>query len=137
MRAGVAVAFAAAVAGCGGHPSATRPPTALERAALTQAIFDSLPRTEAADPSIARIRVTTVPSDSRGAAPYTEFARVDLTDPKVGDAMSLLGYRQARVSGWRLLDLGSADVGCSFGPGVFGSHKQVVLHDLGLDCPGA
>ncbi|MGD0712878.1 MAG: hypothetical protein ABSB24_01660 [Gaiellaceae bacterium] len=136
----VSLAAAAAVAttlsGCGGHASSTRPPTPLERAALQQAIFDYVvAHTDAVNPSITRIRVSSVPIGSRSAASYTAFARVDLMDPSAGYAGALLGYRRkGEIPGWRVLDLGSDEVGCSLGPAVFGSHKQAVLRSLGLGC---
>ncbi|HTZ05604.1 MAG TPA: hypothetical protein VMB53_07595 [Gaiellaceae bacterium] len=133
---GAAVALTA-LAGCGGgHSSAARRPTASERAALQQAVYDFVvEKTRARNPVIVRMRVAAVRLEPPGASPYAEFARVDLSDPAAGYAYAILGYRHRRLSRWRVLDIGSAAVGCELGRSVFGSHGPAVRRALGLACP--
>jgi hypothetical protein len=135
-----AVAAAAAVSGCGGHASSSasvRPPTAVERTALQQAVYDFVvAHTEATDPSITKMQVSSVRVGAGRAAGYAAFAKVVLSDPSAGYAAVLLGSRsKGEIQGWHVLDLGSADVGCELGTAVFGSHKQAVMRSLGLGCP--
>jgi hypothetical protein len=104
-----------------------------EKAAIRQAIFDdlaahALPRR----PVITRIRVSSITLRRRR---YRKFARVDLNDPtRAGYAAALLGYYGASISGWKVLDLGSSQVGCTVPAQIFGGRKRAVLHDLKLDC---
>ena len=133
---GAAVALAA-LAGCGGgHPSAVRRPTASERAALQQAVYDFVAaKTAARNPLIVRMRIASVPLGRPDASPYREFALVELSDPAAGEAWAILGYRQRQLSGWRVLELGSALVSCDLGRNVFGSHGPAVRRAFGLTCP--
>ena len=124
-------------AGCGGgHDSSSRPPTRTERAALQQAVYDYvIAHTAVAKPSIAKMRVSSVQVGSGRPARYGAFATVVLSDPSAGYAVVFLGRRdKGRISGWRVIDMGSARVGCDFGSAVFGSHRQAVLRSLSLDC---
>jgi len=134
-----AAAVATAVSGCGGRASSssTRPPTATERAALRQAVYDCVvEHTAAVEPSIMKMRVSSVDVGSGRAAGYTAFAKVVLSDPSAGYAAVLLGSRsKGRIPGWRVLGLGSAGVGCELGPAVFGGHKRAVMRSLDLGCP--
>lgn len=133
------VAVATAVSACGGHASSSsaRPPTPVERAALQQAVYDFvIAHTEAANPLITKMQVSSVRLGSSRASPYAAFAKVVLSDPSAGYAAVLLGSRsKGEIQGWHVLDLGSADVGCELGTAVFGSHKQAVMRSLGLGCP--
>jgi hypothetical protein len=121
-------------AGTAGAAPAARAPNTGEKAAIRQAIFDdlaanALPRR----PVITRIRVSSITLRRHR---YRKFARVDLDDPtRAGYAAALLGYYVASISGWKVLDLGSALVGCSVPAQVFGGRKRAVLRDLNLDCP--
>jgi len=132
----VASVCLAALAGCGGgHSSTSRPPTPTERAALQQAAYDFVTaKTDARNPQIVRMRVASVPLGSPGASPYAAFALVQLSDPDAGYAVALLGYRKRQLSGWRVLALGSMQVGCGLGRNVFGSHGPAVRRALGLPC---
>jgi hypothetical protein len=131
-----AVAVATAVSGCGGHNASSRRPTRVERAAIQQAIFDYVAaQTGARNPSITQIRVSPISTGSPGNARYAAFARADLSDQSAGYAAALLGYHRALLSGWRVLDLGSAEVGCDLGPAVYGTRKHAVLLALALGCP--
>jgi hypothetical protein len=136
-RAAAAIALATALSGCGGHASSTRAPTQLERAAIQQAIYEFVvAHTEAASPSITKIRVLPHPAGSRGAAPYTAFATVDVFDIHAGFAEALLGFRKkGAIPGWTVLDLGSAEVGCNLGRAVYGTGEQAVPRALDLGCP--
>jgi ethanolamine utilization protein EutA (predicted chaperonin) len=137
LHAAAAFAVAATVSGCGGgHDSLSRPPTRVERAALQQAAYDFVvAHSGPSDPSITKMRVSSVHVASGRAASYTAFARVDLIDPDGGWVAALLGERrEGRISGWRVIVLGSALIGCSQGRAVYGSHKQAVLRSLGLSC---
>jgi hypothetical protein len=107
--------------------------SAAEKAAIRQAIFDdlaanALPRR----PVITRIRVSSITLRRRR---YRRFTRVDLNDPtRAGFAAALLGYYVASISGWKVLDLGSSQVGCTVPAQIFGGRKRAVLRDLKLDC---
>jgi hypothetical protein len=120
-----------------GAGTAARKPAAGERAAIQQALFDDLhAHALPARPVITRISVSTVrPSGSAGRNDYAKFARADLYDPRAGAAAVLLGYYVASISGWRVLDLGSSEVGCSVPAKVFRGRKRAVMRDLKLDCP--
>jgi hypothetical protein len=119
--------------------AAVRAPGTAEEAAIRQAIFDDLAASALARrPVITRIRVSsiTLPAKATGTRRYRKFARVDLDDPpRAGVAAALLGYYVASVSGWRVLDLGSSEVGCSVPARAFGGRKRAVMRDLKLDCP--
>ena len=129
-----AVAVAALATACGGHATSTRAPTQVERAAIQQAIFDfAAANPVRINPSIIRVRLSPVPAASQGN--YAAFARADLNVPNSGFAAMLLAYRKTALAGWRVLDTGSAEVGCALGSAVYGTRKQVVLRALGLGCP--
>ena len=124
------------VAGTAGAASAVRTPTAEERGAIRQAIFDSVAASgRPAHPVITRITVSSV-TLSAGPSWYTKFARVNLTDPRAGYAGALLGYYVTSISGWKVLDLGSSEVGCSVPAKLFGDRKSAILLDLELECSG-
>jgi hypothetical protein len=132
MRA-LALVTALAALGTAGATPAVRAPSTAEEAGIRQAIFDDLaanapPRR----PVITRIRVSSITLRRHR---YRKFARVDLTDPRAGAAAALLGYYIASISGWRVLDLGSSEVGCSIPAKVFRGRKRAVMRDLKLDCP--
>jgi hypothetical protein len=134
---GSAVCFRPAlVSGAAGAAPAVRNPTVEERGAIRQAIFDSIAATgRPARPLITRIRVSSVTLPA-GARRYRKFARVDLNDPKAGYAGALLGYYVTSISGWKVLDIGSSEVGCSVPAKLFGDRKSAILRDLALDCSG-
>jgi hypothetical protein len=88
-----------------------------------------------ARPVITRIRVSSVTLPA-GPSRYRKFARVDLTDPRAGYAGALLGYYVISISGWKVLDLGSSEVGCSVPAKLFGDRKSAILLDLELECSG-
>jgi hypothetical protein len=117
--------------------SAARKPTAVERAGIRQALFDDIrAHPGPTHPLITRISVSTVRLGGTGrSSRYSKFARADLSDPRAGVAAVLLGYYVSSISGWRVLDLGSSEVGCSVPPNAFRGRKRAVLRDLGLDCP--
>lgn len=118
-----------------GASAAARPPSNVERAAIRQAIFDDITANEKPTrPVITRIRISSV---TLPATPkhYTKFARVDLRDPTAGYAAALLGYYVASIPGWKVLDLGSSEVGCAPRPNVFQGKQRAILSDLKLDCP--
>jgi hypothetical protein len=121
--------------------SATRKASATEHAALTQAVFDVLPRVAAKDAiagtRIAGIRVTTKAPHFSPAAKfyYRTFAAVEIVNPNVGGAVMFFGYYVSGVPGWRLLSgPGSLDVGCDVPETVFHGFKRAVLQDLQLTC---
>jgi hypothetical protein len=116
---------------------AARRPTAVERAGIRQALFDDIrAHPGPAHPLITRISVSTVRLGGTGRSNrYSKFARADLSDPRAGYAAALLGYYVSSISGWRVLDLGSSEVGCSVPPKAFRGRKRAVLRDLKLDCP--
>lgn len=115
--------------------SAVRNPTVEEQGAIRQTIFDDIAaKGSPTHPVITRVRVSTAVLPAGGSR-YRKFARVDLNDPKAGYAAALLGYYVASISGWRVLDLGSSEVGCSVPSRVFHAEKNAVLRDLRLDCP--
>jgi hypothetical protein len=123
------------VAGTAGAASTVRNPTAEERGAIRQSIFDDIAaKGSPTHPVIMRVRVSTVALPAGGSR-YRKFARVDLNDPKAGYAAALLGYFVTSISGWRVLDLGSSEVGCSVPSRLFHAKKNAVLRDLRLDCP--
>jgi hypothetical protein len=123
-------------AGTAGAAPAVRNPTVEERGAIRQAIFDSIAATgRPAHPVVTRIRVSSVTFPAR-AGRYRKFARVNLNDPKAGYAGALLGYYVMSISGWKVLDIGSSEVGCSVPAKLFGDRKGAILHDLELDCAG-
>jgi hypothetical protein len=116
---------------------AARSPTVAERASIQQALFDDI-RTygKPAHPVITRISVSKVRLGRvAGRRYYVKFARVDLRDPQAGYAAALLGYYVASIPGWRVLDLGSSEVGCKVAPKVFREQKRAVMRDLQLRCP--
>ena len=112
----------------------TRGIGAAEKAAIRQAIFDALAaNARPRRPVITRIRVSSIMLRRHR---YRKFARVDLNDPtRAGFAAVLLGYYVASISGWKVLDLGSSEVGCSVPATIFRGRKRAVLRDLKLDCP--
>jgi hypothetical protein len=116
-----------------------RRPTSAERASIQQALFDDVrAHGKPAHPAITRVSVSTVRlGRAVGKARYVKFARVDLSDPQAGYAAALLDYYAASISGWRVLDLGSSEVGCKVAPTVFRGRKRTIMRDLGLRCPGA
>jgi hypothetical protein len=116
---------------------AARKPTTVERAGIRQALFDDIrAHPGPAHPVITRITVSTVRlGGTERSNRYSKFARADLSDPRAGFAAALLGYEVASISGWRVLDLGSSEVGCSVPPKAFRGRKRAVLRDLKLDCP--
>ena len=116
---------------------AARNPTVSERASIQQALFDDVRAHRGpANPVITRITVSTVrPAGATRRNRYSKFARADLSDPKAGFAAALLGYYVASISGWRVLDLGSSEVGCTVPPKVFRGRKRAILRDLRLRCP--
>lgn len=132
MRALTFIAVFVALGTAGAAP-AVRAPSTAEEAGIRQAIFDDLAaNAQPRRPVITRIRVSSI-TLRRGR--YRKFARVDLDDPtKAGYAAALLGYHVASISGWKVLDLGSSQVGCSVPAKDFGGRKRAVLHDLELDC---
>ncbi len=134
QRVALAALAAFLVAGTAGAASAVRNPTVEEGGAIKQAIFDSVAaKGRSAHPVITRIRVSSV-TLSAGPSRYRKFARVDLNDPKAGYAGALLGYYIASISGWRVLDIGSARVGCDVAPNIFQGKKSAILLDLRLGC---
>jgi hypothetical protein len=121
---------------------AARGPTIAERAALTQATFDTLPRVvskeDLAGTRISNIVVSTRSLRLPGGARfyYQKFAVVEIFNPNVGPGWLLFGYYVARVSGWRLLSgPGTSEVGCDVPDTLFHGYKRVVLKDLRLGCP--
>jgi hypothetical protein len=116
---------------------AARHPTVPERAAIQQALFDDVrAHGRPSHPVITRITVSNVRlGRPAGTNRYTKFARVDLSDPQAGFAAALLGYYAASISGWRVLDLGSSEVGCKVPAKVFRGRKHAIMRDLRLRCP--
>lgn len=116
---------------------AARSPTIAERASIQQSLFDDVrAHGKPAHPVITRISLSTVRlGRAAGQHYYLKFARVDLRDPQAGYAAALLGYYVASIPGWRVLDLGSSEVGCKVAPKVFRGQKRAVMRDLGLRCP--
>jgi hypothetical protein len=123
--------------------SAARQPTPSERSALTQALFDAFPRV-ASKQALAGTRITSIAVSTKSpkfpAAArfyYSKFASVEIFNPRVGAADSLLGYYVSPgLSGWRLLSgPGTSLVGCDVSDTVFHGYKRVVLKDIRLGCP--
>ena len=119
--------------------AAARAPSGAERAAIRQAIFDDIAaNAKPARPLITHIRVSSITLGARPTGPhrYRKFARVDLMDrSRAGYAGALLGYYVASIPGWKVLDLGSVEVGCTPHPNVFQGKQRAILRDLKLDCP--
>jgi hypothetical protein len=118
--------------------AAARGPTPVERAGIRQAIFDS----RAARPPAGGLRVGKISVSTRGPrfpAPanfyYRVFAVAVISAPNVTPAAVLLGYYVAPLSGWRVLDLGTSNVGCGLPATLFHGYKLAVLNDLRLTCP--
>ena len=123
--------------GTAGATLAARGPTLTENTGIRQALFDYIAANAAPRrPVITRIRVSSITLAARPTGPrrYKKFARVDLTDPKAGVAAALLGYYVASISGWRVLEFGSARVGCTARPAVFQGKQTEILLDLKLGC---
>lgn len=116
---------------------AARNPTVAERAGIQQALFDDVrAHAKPARPVITAISVSTVrPGGASAKNRYSKFARANLSDPRAGFAAALLGYYVVSISGWRVLGLGSSEVGCSIPPKTCGGRKSAILRDLKLDCP--
>lgn len=115
---------------------AARAPTVAERASIQQTMFDDVQaHRKPTHPVITRITVSTVRLGAVRKNRYVKFARVNLSDPQAGYAAALLGYYAASISGWRVLDLGSSEVGCTTSPRLFRGKKQAVMRDLNLRCP--
>jgi hypothetical protein len=137
----VALTTAALILACAAVAQAARKPTARERGAIEQAIFDDYLRSHisTAHAVIKAIRISTHAAPRpRGHATgyYSAFARVDLFDSRAsGPGYALLGYRVGSLPGWRVLDLGSAAVGCGVPATNFRGHKAAVFRDLKLRCP--
>jgi len=128
------------IATCVDVAQAVRAPTPRERGALQQAVFDYLRTdTRAVHPVIIGMRISTRAAPRpRGKATgyYGAFARVDIDDNRAsGLGYLILGHFVAPLSGWRVLDLGSAAVGCGISPKIFRGHKAAVFRDLKLACP--
>jgi hypothetical protein len=135
QRVALVTSAAFLVAGTAGAASAVRNPTVGERGGIRQAIFDSVTATgRPGHPVITRISVSSLTFPA-GPRRYRKFARVDLDDPKAGYAGALLGYYVASISGWRVLDLGSSEVGCTVPSTVFRGRKRAIMRDLKLECP--
>lgn len=105
-----------------GEMGAARPPTRVERAALTQAVAGFFaPRSITG--KVGRVRVTT------RSRRFEKLAFVVFRGAKKGRDLGtisiLLGRRNA---GWRVLDYGSTEVGCS-------SPEAALMSDLGFGCP--
>lgn len=119
---------------------AARAPTAFERGGIKQAVFDYFSaKKQVTHPTITTTRVSThaaQPRPTNRTRYYRSFARVDLVDRTAGSATAVLGYYVAPLSGWRVLSLGTAAVGCLLSPAIFRGHKAAVLRDLKLDCSG-
>ncbi len=130
-----------AILGVGDVALAARAPTALERAAIQQTIFDFF-HTKG---QVARPRITGISVLTRGAPRlplgaknyYAAFARVHLSDRRAGLAAAILGYYvDPPLSGWEVLELGSATVGCHLPAAIFRGFKAAVLRDLKFPCDG-
>jgi hypothetical protein len=120
-----------------GAAIAARNPTIGERAGIQQALFDDVrAHRRPAHPVITRITVSTIrPAGATMRNRYSKFARLNLSDPQAGFAAALLGYYVASISGWRVLDLGSSEVGCAVPSTVFRGRKRAIMRDLKLQCP--
>ena len=120
-----------------GAATAARNPTIAERASIRQALFDDvLAHRRPAHPVITGITVSTIrPPGAIMRNRYSKFARLNLSDPQAGFAAALLGYYVASISGWRVLDLGSSEVGCTVPSTVFRGRKRAIMRDLKLKCP--
>ena len=120
-------------------PSSQPSGSGAERAAIRQAIFDYIAaNAKPARPIITGIRLSSITLVARPTGPhrYRKFARVDLMDrSRAGYAGALLGYYVASIPGWKVLDLGSVEVGCTPHPNVFQGKQRAILRDLKLDCP--
>jgi hypothetical protein len=117
-----------------------RNPISTERAAIRQVIFDYLAAKAAVkSPRISAIRISTriPPAPPRPTVRYySKFARIDLSDPSGGPSYAIAGYFvTGTLSGWRVLDLGSVEVGCSLPASIFRGDKRAVLRDLRMTCP--
>ena len=135
VREAVALAVVACVAFAPEGNAAARAPSGAERAAIRQAIFDDIAaNAKPARPLITHIRVSSITLGARPTGPhrYRKFARVDLSRVCAG---ALLGYYVASIPGWKVLDLGSSEVGCTPRPNVFQGKQRAILRDLKLDCP--
>ena len=120
-----------------GAAIAARNPTTGERASIQQALFDDVrAHRRPAHPVITRITVSTIrPPGTTMRNRYRKFARVNLSDPRAGFAAALLGYYVGSISGWRVLDLGSSEVGCNVPSTVFQGRQRAIMRDLKLQCP--
>jgi hypothetical protein len=83
-------------AGTAGAASTVRNPTAEERGAIRQSIFDDIAaKGSPTHPVITRVRVSTVALPAGGSR-YGKFARVDLNDPKAGYPLPCLATSSPR-----------------------------------------
>ena len=137
MKLGLFVAIAFLGALIPDAASGARNPTAGERAGIQQAIFDHFTKAQPTHPVITGIKLSTKVAGGSLTNYYRKFARVNLFDAggAGGPAYALLGYYVTRLSGWRMLSLGSAAVGCEVAPKIFRGRKRAILHDLKMGCP--
>jgi hypothetical protein len=135
--ASVCAATGCLLAVAAGAATAARNPTIGERASIQQALFDDVrAHRRPAHPVITHITVSTIrPPGAIMKNRYSKFARLNLSDPQAGFAAALLGYYIGSISGWRVLDLGSSEVGCTVPSTVFRGRKRAIMRDLNLKCP--
>jgi len=114
-----------------------RRPAPVERAGIEQVLFAYFRKSRTPNPKITAIVLSTRAARFPSSAKYyyKKFAKIELLDKRAGFAAVLAGYYVAPLSGWRVLDLGSSEVGCSIPAAVFHGYKAAVLRDLALDCP--
>ena len=121
---------------------ASRAPTAAERVAIRQALFDYF-YARSFNVFLYPIRVSTVRVPQRGILPIQSYAVVtvegtDASEASIGSVTLLLGrFAKPKPGGWRVRTLGSSDVGCMRGRADWPEPWYGrMLADLRLTCRG-
>jgi hypothetical protein len=101
---------------------ASRAPTSSERTAIVKAVKTSKLTSQVPNITVSNIRVSTV------STPGRRYARVKVAGKPAGSVDTATGVVRRLRGHWRLIDLGTAGVGCN-------TLSARVRADLKLDCP--
>jgi len=105
-----------------GLAAASRAPSSGERAAIVKAVKSSQLTDQVPHVDVSGTRVSTV------STPGRRYARVKVSGRPAGSVDTATGIVRRLRGHWRLIDLGTAGVGCRTAP----AHVRA---DLELDCP--
>jgi hypothetical protein len=108
--------------GACGVAAASRAPTTSERTAIVKAVKNSKLTEQVPRITVSAIRVSTV------STPGRRYARVKVAGKPAGSVDTATGVVRRLRGHWRLIDLGTAGVGCN-------TLSARVRADLKLDCP--